>query len=419
MSLEMNIEERKDFMSRARARYALLQGRKEKGALIDAVMQFVGYKSRKHVIHALDPRRKKHAKHGRGRSKKLGPKQVEFIRELWSAMGYPCGKRMQPVLSDWVCTWEKQHGCMREPLPELSAATLDRVLASFKVRRARERPDLLETTRLKKSIPLVERKRQPEEPGHMSADTVAHCDGDMSGDFVWTLTLADEYTGWTQNRAIWNKGQHGTCTALARLLREAPFRIRSINTDNGSEFINYHLQRYLKEHYKSCKMTRSRPCMKNDNARVEERNRHVVRECIGYARLDDPRFVRALNRLYKSHNLLLNHFTAWRRLLSKERRGSRIVKKYDKPRTPYCRVMEHLKEGKRRQNLKKLHESLNPWKLREEVEAAAAAILSLQEKIRRERRACKTGRKELILGAFIFEASPLSVRFYFEALRMP
>ena len=388
MSLEMNIEKRKDFMSRARARYALLQGRKEKGALIDAVMQFVGYKSRKHVIHALDPRRKKHAKHGRGRSKKLGPKQVEFIRELWSAMGYPCGKRMQPVLSDWVCTWEKQHGCLREPLPELSAATLDRVLASFKVRRARERPDLLETTRLKKSIPLVERKRQPEEPGHMSADTVAHCDGDMSGDFVWTLTLADEYTGWTQNRAIWNKGQHGTCTALARLLREAPFRIRSINTDNGSEFINYHLQRYLKEHYKSCKMTRSRPCMKNGNARVEERNRHVVRECIGYARLDDPRFVRALNRLYKSHNLLLNHFTAWRRLLSKERRGSRIVKKYDKPRTPYCRVMEHLKEGKRRQNLKKLHESLNPWKLREEVEAAAAAILSLQEKIRREPKDC-------------------------------
>ena len=388
MSLEMNIEERKDFMSRARARYALLQGRKEKGALIDAVMQFVGYKSRKHVIHALDPRRKKHAKHGRGRSKKLGPKQVEFIRELWSAMGYPCGKRMQPVLSGWVCTWEKQHGCLREPLPELSAATPDRVLAPFKVRRVRERPDLLETTRLKKSIPLVERKRQPEEPGHMSADTVAHCDGDMSGDFVWTLTLADEYTGWTQNRAIWNKGQHGTCTALARLLREAPFRIRSINTDNGSEFINYHLQRYLKEHYKSCKMTRSRPCMKNDNARVEERNRHVVRECIGYARLDDPRFVRALNRLYKSHNLLLNHFTAWRRLLSKERRGSRIVKKYDKPRTPYCRVMEHLKEGKRRQNLKKLHESLNPWKLREEVEAAAAAILSLQEKIRREPKDC-------------------------------
>lgn len=98
----MNIEKRKDFMSRARARYALLQGRKEKGALIDAVMQFVGYKSRKHVIHALDPRLKKRVKPRKGRSKKLVLKQVEIIRELWSAMGYLCGKRMQPVLSDWV-----------------------------------------------------------------------------------------------------------------------------------------------------------------------------------------------------------------------------------------------------------------------------------------------------------------------------
>lgn len=126
--------------------------------------------------------------------------------------------------------------------------------------------------------------------------------------------------------------------------------------------------------------------MKNDNARVVERNRRVVRECIGSARLNSPWFVRALNRLYKSQNLLFNHFTVWRRPLSKERCGSRIVKKYDKPRTQYCRVMEHLKECKCRQNLKKLHEGLCPWKLRERIEAAAVAILALQEKIRHERR---------------------------------
>jgi len=76
-----------------------------------------------------------------------------------------------------------------------------------------------------------------------------------------------------------------------------PFRVRSINADNGSEFINYHLQHSLKGHYKTSEVTRSSPNKKNDNARVEERNLHVVWECVGYERLDDERCVRELKRL--------------------------------------------------------------------------------------------------------------------------
>jgi len=150
----------------------------------------------------------------------------------------------------------------------------------------------------------------------------------MSGDFVWTLTVTDELTSRTQNRARGNKGQDATCQALHHILREAPFRVRSINTDNGSEFTNYHLQHFLKEHYKSCEMTRSRPNRKNDNARVEERNLHVVRECAGYERL-----------------------------------------------------MEQLKEGKRKRRLKAQHEALNPWELREKIQGAVKEILLLQERL--------------------------------------
>lgn len=86
--------------------------------------------------------------------------------------------------------------------------------------------------------------------------------------------------------------------------------IHSINTDKGLEFINYHLQRLLKEKHKKCKLTRSRPYKKNDNARAEEHNRHKVRELIGYERVDEPECVYLLNQVYRYHNLLTNFFVA-------------------------------------------------------------------------------------------------------------
>ncbi len=101
-------------------------------------------------------------------------------------------------------------------------------------------------THLKKIIPYVDRSKRPVRPGHLSADTAAHCNGDISGDFVWTRTVTDELTGRTQSRAIGNRGQYAACRALHHILREAPFRVRPVNTDKGSEFVNRHLQHPLR-----------------------------------------------------------------------------------------------------------------------------------------------------------------------------
>ena len=215
-------------------------------------------------------------------------------------------------------------------------------------------------------------------PGFLSVDTVAHCEGDMAGDFVWTLTVTDELTGWTQTRAIWNKGQYGTCCALDYILRRLPFRMRGINTDNGSEFIKRHLQRFLREKYKTCKVTRSRPNRKNDKTRVEERNLHVVRACVGYQRLDDAGYVKLLNRIYRAHNLLVNHFQTRQRVSGKQRRGSKVIRSMDKPRTPYARVMEHLKDGGRKERLRAYHDGLNPWELAEMQTAMTALVRRIE-----------------------------------------
>mgnify|MGYP003292035060 FL=1 len=183
---------------------------------------------------------------------------------------------------------------------------------------------------------------------------------------------------WTLNRAIWNKGQDATCTAFLYLLREMPFMVRSLNTDNGSEFINYHLQRMLKEKYKRCKLTRSRPYKKNDNARAEERNRHKVRELIGYERIDDERCVFLLNQVYRYHNLLTNFFIASTRLVAKQRNPvtGKTKKKYDKARTPYERVLEQMKDGVRKRNLMALKESLDPIELQENIQKSLKRLFN-------------------------------------------
>ena len=157
-----------------------------------------------------------------------------------------------------------------------------------------------------------------------------------------------------------------------------PFRIQSINADNGSEFINYHLQRLLKNKYKRCQLTRSRPYKKNDHARAEERNRHKVRELIGYERIEEPECVYLLNQVYRYHNLLTNFFVASTRLISKEKNPAtgRTQKKYDKARTPYERVLEHMKEGRRKQNLIRQRGELDPLNLQEKIEKALKRLFS-------------------------------------------
>lgn len=379
MHLMMSGKER--FVLRSRLLYGKCTTRSQKSAIIDDLMQYIGYKSRKHVITVLTQSQNRQKRKKKGRRNLLDTKQVELLREIWAGMGYPCAKLMQPMLRDWVESRRKSQDFPAEysdvKLPKLSAATIDRALSAFKLNKPKKTDDRLDLQRLKQSIPIVNRKEEVIDPGHLSIDTVTHCGGNLAGNFAWTLIVTDELTLWTQNRAIWNKGSEGTCAALLYILREIPFRIRSINSDNGSEFINYHLQDFIKKKYKTCKVTRSRPKFKNDNARIEERNRRLVREVVGDERLDDVRFVYLLNQLYKWVNLQHNHFIASMRLEKKEKCGRRIIKRYDKARTPYMRVLEKMKEGGRKERFIRLHESLNPWTIRNKIAQYAKEIAML------------------------------------------
>ena len=381
MSLKMSKQAIIELLNSNTLKYRKAHSRKAKSELLKQLMELTGYKSSKSIIRYYSRIRKRKRVEKRGRLPKLQLNDIELIKTIWLKSDQPCGKRLHPMLPTWLKAFSKRHEIDEESqrrVLSVSPATLDRVLRGFKVDDIHK--DNKQTiSALKQSIPIIDTTRKIDIPGHLYADTVAHCGDSTRGSFVWTLTVTDDLTLWTQNRAIWNKGQEATCAAFLYLLREMPFMVRSINTDNGSEFINYHLQRMLKERYKRCKLTRSRPYKKNDNARAEERNRHKVRELIGYERIDNEQCVFLLNQVYRYHNLLTNFFIASTRLVSKQRNPvtGKTKKKYDKARTPYERVMEQMKDGARKRNLVSLKESLDPIELQENIQKSLKKLFSL------------------------------------------
>jgi hypothetical protein len=85
--------------------------------------------------------------------------------------------------------------------------------------------------------------------------------------------------------------------------------------------------------------TRSRPCKKNDQCFVEQKNGQIVRRLIGYDRYEGLEAARVMAELYTVIRLYTNFFQPSMRLVSKTRTGAKTKRVYDKPRTPYERVL--------------------------------------------------------------------------------
>ena len=108
-------------------------------------------------------------------------------------------------------------------------------------------------------------------PGFVEVDLVAHCGGTVSGSFVWTLTLTDIASGWTECVPLLVREARLVVDALDQLRGALPFPLRGIDTDNGSEFLNEVLVAFCRE--QDIELTRSRPFRKNDQAWVEQKER--------------------------------------------------------------------------------------------------------------------------------------------------
>jgi hypothetical protein len=73
---------------------------------------------------------------------------------------------------------------------------------------------------------------------------------------------------------------------------------------------------------------------------VEQKNGAVVREYAGYARLSGLEEQALLAAIYVPLVPLINFFMPTHKLISKIRIGSKEIKKYDLPRSPFVRLNE-------------------------------------------------------------------------------
>lgn len=308
---KMDIEERYKYLRIMQERYKRVAQRQEKQALLDEIEQVTGL-HRKHLITLLKQQKIERQPRRRERGRQYGVEVDEALALTWEAQDYICAKRLKGVL---VYTAEQLARCgelrmsphLKGQLEAISASSIRRHLpkhAPNAAQRARQRFQNVH----QKAIPIETIPWDIQEPGHFEVDLVHHCGDHTEGEYVYTLQIVDVATGWSGRRAILGRSYIVVADALYYLAHQIPFPYRKLHPDNGSEFLNANLLRFLKKHYPDMQPTRSAPGKPNDNRFVEQKNSTLVRAFLGDIRLDTIQQTRFLNRIYDTmhtyHNFI-------------------------------------------------------------------------------------------------------------------
>jgi hypothetical protein len=256
----------------------------------------------------------------------------------------------------------------------MSAATADRLLSSLRKLGQRGLSTTRAGTLLKQQIPIRTFAEWSEvQPGFLEADLVAHCGTDIEGGYLYTMTLTDIATGWTECLPLLNRSQETVLAALQQVRLLFPFPILGIDTDNGGEFINEVVIAYCERAHIT--FTRGRPYLKNDQCFVEQKNGAIVRQVVGYDRLVGEHAYRQLTELYRALRLYVNCFQPSMKLLSKQREGKKVRYVYDPAKTPLQRLLlSGVLPAQKQQELFEVAQALDPIRLFRQLEQLQQAV---------------------------------------------
>jgi hypothetical protein len=399
--MRLTMKERKSVTKVIALRYKKAS-KKEKGKILDEFTQLTGY-TRCYASYLLGSHGKRvvvgsnviavgdvtNRTSRRNRHKIYDSKVLDALKKIWFIMDCICAKRLAPILKEVIGVLHRYkeielESDVRDKLLRISPATIDRLLREERKRWAlRNRSKTKPGTLLKHQIPIRTFSEWDEQrPGFVEMDLVGHDGGEALGDYIQSLDVTDVCTGWTETQAVRNKAQVWVFEALKKIREYLPFKLLGIDSDNGSEFINSHLYRYC--HKEKITFTRARAYRKNDSCYVEQKNYSVVRRAVGYLRYDTEQQLRVLNELYGYLRLYTNYFQPVMKLIEKTRIGSRVRKRYDKPKTPYQRVLEsEYVEKQNKEVLSKEYAKLNPAELKRQMTGLQLKLRKLVIKHRR------------------------------------
>jgi hypothetical protein len=371
----MSFRAKRELLAQVAPRYREV-GHPQKSVVLDEFVAATGY-ARKYAIRLLAKPVPTAAPIRRPRAPRYGPAVCEALQVAWTTANEICSKRLVPFLPELVEALER-HGHLqltadvRPLLLTLSPATADRLL------RPARQPHGLSTTKpgrlLKQQIPVRTFADWSDvRPGFLEADLVAHCGGVAEGAFLYTLTLTDIVTTWTECLPLLHRTQEAVVQAVERARQLLPFPLLGFDTDNGSEFLNEQLFAYCAQ--EQITFTRGRTANKNDQCYVEQKNGAVVRQLVGYERFEGERAYRQLAELYRAVRLYVNFFQPSLKLLTKQRDGGHVRRTYGPARTPFQRVLAtDVLPEETRARLTTLYQALDPVRLLRQIRMLQEAL---------------------------------------------
>jgi hypothetical protein len=381
----MGMQARKEYRGVVRQRYWKARSKKEKSRILDEYCANTGH-ARKYAIRKLRARENPDDKPRKKRKPVYDGEAIAALASIWEVFDYPCGQRLKPLveretdrlrafgevsISDEVAT----------KLKKMSAATIDR-----KLKHQKEVLHLLWSkgghkpcSALSQKIAIRLTEWDTDKVGYIEADLVFHCGASVLGEHACTVSATEISSGWWEGEPILGKSQGWCFRALREIRQRCPFDWKGLDCDNGGEFINEVLYKYCAR--EKLQFTRSRPGRKNDNAYIEEKNWTHVRKVLGYLRYDTAQETAIIRDLYR-HELRLykNFFQPVMKLVSKERIGGRIKRKYGIPMTPYQNLVESKQLSQEaEEQLRHTYHSLNPAALKRDVDAKINKLIEIHE----------------------------------------
>ena len=387
----MSLSAKREALARIHGRYQRA-GRPHKQLILDEFCATCGY-HRKAALRLLNRPLPSAPPQRSGPKRTYDPATVlPVIKALWLASDQLCSKLLQAALPEWL---EHYQRC-RAPLPEafkekllaISTAQIDRLLRPVRVQHPKKglsatRPGTL----LRHAVPTRGGPPDTTRVGSVEADTVAHCDDSTEGDYVNSLTFTELYSGWTENRAVWNKSAAAVLTQLKELEEVVPFAMKDFHTDNGGEFLNWALHKHLNGRAAKLPWTRSRAYRKNDNAHCEQKNWTHVRQLFGHDRFGHPELVPLMNDLYgQEWSQFTNHFKPTFKLLKREKKNGKTKRIYEpKPQTPCQRLLASpdIPEATKAR-LRAEHAALDPFALKKSIEVKLKKFFTALSNLNRE-----------------------------------
>jgi hypothetical protein len=387
----MSLSAKRESLARIHGRYQRA-GRPHKRRILDEFCATCGY-HRKAALRLLNRRL------ATGPPKRSGPKIVyeptqilPVLKAVWLASDQLCSKLLKAALPEWLEHYELGSGRLPEALKEkmlkISPAQIDRLLHGARVQHPKKglsatRPGTI----LRHAVPTRSGPPDTSRPGSVEADTVAHCDDSTEGDYVNSLTFTELFSGWTENRAVWNKSADAVLVQLRELEQVVPYVMKDFHTDNGGEFLNWALHRHLNGRAAKLVWTRSRAYRKNDNAHCEQKNWTHVRQLFGHDRFGHPELAPLMNDLYaREWSQYTNHFKPTFKLVRREKKEGKTKRIYEKqPQTPYERLLASpdIAEATKAR-LRAEHAVLNPFALKKRIEAKLKNFFNVLSNLNRE-----------------------------------